>query len=118
MRIGAGLTAQMSEPVIANQHMTDFIAENYVENGRRCMIARLSETAANGRSSVQPTRLQCARHERHAGKHVATRALRHLPKTIVRGKIAVLMAELRQTRAQQRKVARLLGGNFEPVAIK
>ena len=92
MRIEAARVAQIPEPAVADQHMTDFVAQNHVENRRRRVIARLQQARADRRRGVEAARLERARHQRHAREHVAAGALAHIPQAVVRGKIAVGVA--------------------------
>lgn len=98
MRIETRRVAEKTEPVVADQHMTDLIAQDYIENRCRRFVARLRETLANGRRGIETARFERARHERHARQHVGAGALGHFPQAVVSGKIAVDVAELRQTR--------------------
>src|SRR6266581_268568 len=47
VRVDARLVAQMPEPAVADQHMSDFVAQDHVQNRRRRVIARLLEAGAD-----------------------------------------------------------------------
>ena len=83
---------QMPEPVVAYCHMAYFVAQNGVQH-------RLKSSGMGGsgqqqfglyqRRGIQASRLQGARYQGHAGKHIAGGFFAHRPQTVVGGEVAI-----------------------------
>ena len=97
--------------------MADLVAQDDLQDFDRAFIATGLELAHQRRRGIESARLQHPRHQRHAHQRVVRGADGHLPQAVVRGKVAVIMAERAQVAAQQFEVMRLLGGDLEPVAV-
>jgi hypothetical protein len=104
--------------MVAHGHMADLVAQDDVDDLGTARIAGRQQLGPDPRRRVQAARFQRAWHQRQARQQVVARAARHLPQAVVRGKVAIGMAERGQVVAQQLEVQRLLARHAQPLAIE
>ena len=108
----------MLEPAVADRHMADLVGQDDIQYCRALGIADVVQFVADHGRGIQPARLQRARHQRQPRQQVATGALSHVPQAVVRGEIAIDMAQAGQALVQQLEVIGLFASHAQPVQVK
>jgi hypothetical protein len=97
--------------------MADLVALDDGEDLDHAQIIRGPELVDDQRRGIEPARFQHARHQRHAHQRVVRGFQRHVPQPVVRGEVAVGMAQRRQMPVQQIEMQRLLVRHPQPVGV-
>ena len=106
--------------MVANGNVANLVTQNHVQNRHRAQRIRrshLAQLGLHGRRRVQPARLQRARHQRHAGQHVALGFFCHVPQAGVGREVTIVITHALQVGAQQAEVLRFFCCNAEPVGV-
>lgn len=109
--------AKVPVPAVADRDMTDFVAQNHIENFDRLVIARCCESPANAWRDIEATGFHDPRNERHAGENVSAGGFRHVPKSIVGGIASIRVSVFGKIPGEESEMAGLFGCDAEPVAI-
>ena len=93
--VEAALLTQPAVPVVANCYMAYFVAQDDVEQFNRFQRSgrsSFSQLGLNQGRGIESACFQGAGNQRHAGQNIVRCFLAHVPKAIMRIKVAVLVA--------------------------
>jgi len=116
--VQSALCAEPGVPAVANRDMTDFVAQDDLEQGRARQVADAPQLVANQWCRVKTACFECPWHERKACQEVLTRFLGHFPQAVVGRKVAIGEAQGLQVSAQQTEMVGLFPGDTQPVTVE
>ncbi len=115
---GRARGTQVAIPVVAHRHMTDFVAQDDVQDRGRIRVSCGQQFVAHRRRSIQSACLERARHQRQPRQRIVAGLFGHLPQAVVRREVAVVVAQCLQVRPQQLEVQRLLACHANPLPVE
>src|SRR3569623_299189 len=120
MRFGRQIQflARTVEPFRAIRDVTNFVAQDAVEDARGRGVASGGEPLDRRRRDVEPARFEHHRHDREARQRVVRGRLLRFPEAVMRVERAVIAAERPQAAIEQREVHRFVGADRQPVVDK